>query len=229
MTSLEELCRIDCRLAFRVEGDFRDLESHHRTLCDGDMIPRGQHLTNGSWAATIDAHLSWGAVPTPLISLFSSWRRALDKRAWLIEKGAQDVVIIAVWLGGRENVYSAWEAARRLGYDNSTGSRRQLRYHYAEVIVWGTIESHEHRFLACFYGDEPLIRIALEPIEGAGLMNTEIPNGSFPVPESSLPIRAGADMTRELKLEMYSLTGAVNRAQFSVLVRMLCRPFLRAM
>ena len=222
MATLEEACRIQCDLAFRVECDVPWPDSQHKTLSEGRMSPRGQHLINGSWRDTVDAHLSWAHVDTPFISLFKTWEHALRKRQWLLKpmaeggKGGNNTVIIAVWLRGKAGVYDAYEAARRLNYGALNDRRRDLRNHQDEILLWGGISADEYRIPACFYGDSrDLVHVGLRPVHDAGQQISAIPAGSLSVPESG-------NMTGSLKDEMISLCGVVNEVKLCILVLALC-------
>jgi hypothetical protein len=79
--------------------------------------------------------------------MFTNWNAALKRRAFFIEKGATDVVIIAVWLKGLARVYDAYEIAGAFGIH---GKKRDV--HLYEVLLWGGISADEYRILAAFGG-----------------------------------------------------------------------------
>ena len=64
-----------------------------------------------------------------------------------------NVVVIAVWARGLAGVYSAEEAAFRLGSsDTGLDKNRKLRHHRDEYPLEGGIAAEEYRILAVFGG-----------------------------------------------------------------------------
>ncbi len=80
----------------------------------------------------------------------------MARRQVFINEGAQDVVIIAVWLKDLPNVYSAYDVAHALQF-----SGRQLGQDRDEILVCGGIFADSYRILALFRGILPPEDIAI--------------------------------------------------------------------
>ncbi|XXH01653.1 hypothetical protein Hte_008013 [Hypoxylon texense] len=195
-------------VGFRVECHL------NRTLSSfGELIPRGWRLINDSIEQTLDAYLSWKHEPTPFISFFASWERALRWRDWLIQRrGARDVVIIAVWLRGKPEIYDGRAVAAALGYEEN-----RLKYHAEEFILRGGIDAPDNRILAILPGNGPLVKISLSPFP-------LLPNRKLraTIPEDALPTSGGSNRTEELKNELLHHIGFSNEMFFCALALSLC-------
>ncbi|KAI1770131.1 hypothetical protein F4818DRAFT_276304 [Hypoxylon cercidicola] len=195
-------------VGFRVECHL------NRTLYLGDMNPRGWPLINGSLRETLDAFLSWKHESTPLIAFFTSWEKALRRRNWLINKrDGADVVIIAVWLKGKPEMYDAHAVASALDYPED-----RLEFHKEEVILYGGIKAYENRILACLPGNSSSveeIKLSPFPLIPKLRLRTRIP-------VDSLPNVWDSDRTEELKFEMHRLRGFPDEMKFCALVLSMC-------
>ena len=106
---------------------------------DGDLfaedpsLPLCQH--------TVDAHLSWQHVKTPLISFFSSWTKIMRKRHQILRQGVNtDIQILAIDTSRIRGILSAEKIARALLYnDRSPDRRRKVHYHIDEYLIYGGI------------------------------------------------------------------------------------------
>jgi hypothetical protein len=77
----------------------------------------------------------------------------MKRRRRFIEDGAQNVVVMAVWLEGLE-VYDAYDIARHL-------PMRRPEQHLEEFLLHGSICADSYRILAMFHGTEELEEVAL--------------------------------------------------------------------
>lgn len=144
-----------------------------------------------------DDHLSWTHSPTPFLSFTDDWYKALGRRRWMLEHGANNVVIIAISSEDLRGIYRAYDIASRLRYtDDSRDQRRRLRNHLDEFLVLGGIRAEEDRILATFCGDGPK-RIVSLSIPGLQTM-VDMTSDFTPI---------GTDATHELQIEMYSSIG----------------------
>ncbi|KAF7514237.1 hypothetical protein GJ744_000007 [Endocarpon pusillum] len=146
-----------------------------------------------------DDCLSWKKVETPFIPFFSNWQRALKMRRRLIEKGEEDVCIVAIWSKGLRNVYDAYEVAKTLVYgDGSSNSRNRLADHLDEYLVFREIPADAYRVLAIFNGRREQENIDLSV---PGL------TGSATVPDAFMRDVPGRTAKDKLKNEIYQHTG----------------------
>jgi hypothetical protein len=80
----------------------------------------------------------------------------MKRRETLENDGRRDIVVIAVWVENLTGVYSAEEAACKLGYsETEPDPRRKLRHHRDEYLIEGGIVADEYRILAVFEGAGP--------------------------------------------------------------------------
>lgn len=93
--------------------------------------------------------LSWKKVDTPLIPFTTIWEKAMRRRGELLEDGRKQIVIIAVWAKGLQNVYNAREVAEMLGNDNGNINKWN---HNDEYLIYGGIPANDYRLLAMFVG-----------------------------------------------------------------------------
>lgn len=224
MNEDQKSCRVDCNFAFRVECHDEGIDCYNRRLSNGDMVPRSTSPTQQPWLDMVDNHLSWDKTGTPFISFFRSWERVLRWREWRIKnqagwygRPAENVVVIAVWLGGMQNVYSAHRAATKLGYKkNSPDTRRSLGNYDGEVLVQGSILESEHRILALFHGNQrELESVQLEP------MSTRNETVTVRVPYQSLvaPGELAEGANERLRLEVFKRMGVTrDDARYCMLV-----------
>ncbi|KAF2176963.1 hypothetical protein K469DRAFT_721144, partial [Zopfia rhizophila CBS 207.26] len=146
-----------------------------------------------------DDHLSWTRRPTPFLSFFSNWDKALAKRRQLLERGANGIVIIAIWAKDLQNVYGAYDIALGLGFtENNQDRRRRLGNHFEEYLVAGGIHADDYRILATFYGDGPERSVSLS-IPG---LQAEVT-----VPSDFARFNTGTNAMQELEDEVYRCTG----------------------
>jgi hypothetical protein len=165
-----------------------------------------------------DDHLSWAHRPTPFISFFNNWGQALARRRWLLEEGANNVTIIAVWVKDLHYVHDAYDIATALRYtdDNRDGARqprqpRQLRHHFGEFLVEGGIRADDYRILATFDGDGPerLVSLSIPRLR----VEVMVPGDFAQSAMASTP-------TQKLEDEVYSCTGVKCNQKFE---RLVCR------
>lgn len=69
----------------------------------------------------------------------------MKRRKTFIEQGAQNIIVIAVWLKGLE-VYDAYNIACNLGMDCP-------EQHLDEFLLHGAIWADSYRILAVFHGN----------------------------------------------------------------------------
>lgn len=224
----QESCRIDCKFGFRVECHHGELDCYNQMLSDGDMIPRSPSPAQQPWLGMVDNHLSWNRAPTPFISFFTSYKRAMKWRDGRIKQQARDfkrpaenVVVIAVWLGGMQNVYSAYKAATLLNYTkDSNDNRRKPGYFVDEVLVQGSILESEHRILALFHGNlrgTQSVELKPEP-NGTETVTVEVPYQSLVAPGE---LAEGAN--ERLRSEVFERMGDVHdHSGYCMLVLALC-------
>lgn len=161
-----------------------------------DLVSRG--LDRPITRQAFDDCLSWEHKETPFIPFFRSWKKVLKWRKWLIEKGREDVIIIAIWSRGLCNVYDAYEVAKRLGYHSkSLDPRERLENHLDEYLVAGGISSDEYRILAIFHG-HTLDNVSLS-VPGF--------TGQAAIPNGFLADGIGRRVEEKLENEVYQHTG----------------------
>lgn len=183
------------RFLFRVECHDRSSRHYNCSFNGFDMTAKDP--TRGLDGRAFDDHLSWTRRPTPFLSFFSDWDVALKKRRRMLDKEANNVVIIVIRTEGLRNLYSAYDIARRLRYTgNGQDRRRQLGNHFKEFLVVGGIRADEDRILATFHGDGPERVVSLS-----------IPGLRAGVSVTSDFAPTGTDATQELQDEIYSCIG----------------------
>ncbi|KAE8130867.1 hypothetical protein BDV38DRAFT_42195 [Aspergillus pseudotamarii] len=166
-----------------------------------------------SWQE-FDTQLSWERKRTRFLS-FGTWKRAMQRRKNLESKGERDIVVIAVWTKGLAGVYSAEEAASKLGYsDAGLDRRRKLWHHRDEYLIEGGIAADEYRILAVFEGGGPEHEIVFEcPLYRVPAM---IPSGFFPG-------RRSGNALQDIAYEIYSHSGAFDDMKRDELVKAITR------
>lgn len=178
----------------------------------GSMAPRGAALFQGpdAWRRTVDANLSCDRQqgPTPFISFLNSWRAAMRWRERLIDQGATNVAVVAVWLHDKSHLHDAHAMTAWLGYvDNSADGQRRLEDHEGEVLLHGSISSDERIVLAHLAGDSTIVEtISLRPLffcDAGPTVQALVPRGTLG-PQR----RADDDKTEALKAEMHNLSEA---------------------
>ncbi|KAJ2987847.1 hypothetical protein NUW58_g4286 [Xylaria curta] len=186
----------DLGVGFRVEGDGNN--TFRGSL--GSMVSRDPLRSVD--INTFRDHFDWNCYTGgPFISFFGEWDRALGWRQMLIDNGWQNIVVIAVWLGGR-HVWDAHSVARDLGCPN-------LQQHRNEYLLYGGIAADEYRILAMFHGDHKLEPVKL-CVTGSNF-EVSLP-GDFVgylcrLPMNSFGITEPQDITEDIMLEVYSHTG----------------------
>lgn len=185
-------------IAYRVECVDPMNRLCYQTLVDegrGGMKPCGEHLVGGSFRQTAFAHVIGARIPTPLMSLWSTWERAMQHRDWMLRiMGAGEVVVVVVWLDGRSRVYDAQRVVRWLGFsDNAEDEKRRVETYRDVLLVHGAIPADEHRILACIRGTGPDMPrlVANSPCHILALprFRAEIPSGVWlrvPDPDAGL-------------------------------------------
>lgn len=81
--------------------------------------------------ATLEDHLRWGKTPSPFVSLWTSWYRAVNWAKSRAKKGGLDIDIEAVWIK-EQDVYDAYKAAMTT---LPLGPATPLQYYVGEVVV----------------------------------------------------------------------------------------------
>ncbi|KAK2592791.1 hypothetical protein QQS21_009495 [Conoideocrella luteorostrata] len=203
--------RWPCDIGFRVEVH----DTNHRLRnCtfddDGNMIPRDLFRSADSQACF--DHLRWQRPGGPFISFFTTWSAALQRRQWVIDRGATSPVIVAVYLRELLSVYDAYGIARALNLPDPNASLN-------EVLLHGGIAANSSRILAMFHGQTALENIALST-EGLVVM-IRIPGDFILGVQTTMHVGTGyqLDCTERLEQEVYARTGA--RAYIKVLLLML--------
>ncbi|WXC51015.1 hypothetical protein QX201_010720 [Fusarium graminearum] len=144
-----------CDIGFRVESHGNHRLQNCRFDEHGDIIARDP-LRPGNAQACRD-HLLWKRRGGPFVSFFTDWNAALRRRKWVVEEGATQVVIVAIWLKGLSGIYDAFEIANSLGL-KKPGKPDLFRH---EVLIHGGISADSYRILAMFPGVQPTVDIAL--------------------------------------------------------------------
>ncbi|KAF4342186.1 6-hydroxy-D-nicotine oxidase [Fusarium beomiforme] len=179
---------------------------------DGDMVARNPwcHVNN----QVCRDHLEWRGRPGPFVSFFTNWNAALRRRQWMIDNGATEVVIIAVWLRGLSGVYDAYAMARDLGLNN-------LHFYRHEVLVrWG-IDADSYRILTLFHGIQPTVQVRISvphmvttvdvPPDSVDGIETRGPEYDMQLP----------DITSHLYEDIYMHSGTRNYIKLSRLVQVM--------
>lgn len=174
---------------------------------DGNMRARNPSRTGDAQACS--DHFRWGSRRKgPFISFFTSWNAALQRQQLMLRRGAEDVVIVAVWLTGLSLVYDALQIAQDLGLDN-------LGWFENEILVHGGIPADSYRILAIFNGNGNIKEVALH-LDG---LNTDVRiPGEFIDGISIKSIDGKPDVTELLRDELYARTGTRDDAKFIPLV-----------
>lgn len=209
MTFDLQSCRRRCSVGFRVEVlDVR----HPRRNCTFDQHGNmgARNPSRSADARACFDHLSWRGSGGPFISFFTNWNAALHRRQRMIEQGATEVVIVAVWLEGFPGIYDAFMMARALGFGN-----QQLDPFLYEVLVYGGVSADSYRVLAMFHGIQPREGVALS-VDGLTMM-AEMP-GDFVagVPNRTRNgIRHRPNLTDKLRDEVHTHIGTGDDRKWS--------------
>ncbi|KAL6811077.1 hypothetical protein GGI42DRAFT_207692 [Trichoderma sp. SZMC 28013] len=190
-------------IGFRVEAHGRNctFDKH------GNMIARNPWRTGDAQACS--DHLQWRRRDGPFILFFTSWNAALRRQQQMLSWGAEEVVIVAVWLNGLPSVYDALRIAEDLGLDN-------LDRFENEVLVYAGIPADSYRILALFHGNGN-IKEAVLHLDG---LNTDIyiPGEFIDGVSIKRYIGGKPDATELLRDELYTRTGTSDDAKFIPLV-----------
>lgn len=136
----------------------------------------------------------------------------MGQREYLESRGERDIVVIAVWTKGLAGVYSAEEAARKLGYsDIGLDTRRRLQPHRDEYLVEGGISADDYRILAVFEGAGPERNVVFE-CPFVYQIPTTIPSGFFPGERSN-------NALEYIENEIYRHSGVRDDKKRDVLVK----------
>ncbi|KAH7199208.1 hypothetical protein BKA60DRAFT_583176 [Fusarium oxysporum] len=201
-----------CDIGFRVE-----VHNNHRLQnCtfdeNGNMIARNPSRPGDAQACR--DYLLWQRPGGPFVSFFTNWYAALRRRQWMIEQGATEVVIVAVWLKELSRIYDAFAIARVLGLEKVDKPDLFLY----EVLIHGEISADSYRILAMFRGIQPTVDIAL-CVHKMNMM-VEVP-GDFIVGvqvRTFICTRRLPDLTVKLGDEIYMHTGRSDDAKLFPLV-----------
>lgn len=136
-----------------------------------------------------------------------------------MDKGANNVVIVAIWAKGLRNVYDAHEVARRLGYpSDSLDRRRRLTNHFDEYLVARGISADEYRVLAFFDGQEEETNVELRL--------PRLLTGTTQIPGTFLTDTPGRTANEKLENEIYIHTGIKGQSeQLLYLIGVMIRAF----
>lgn len=109
------------QVGFRVEVH----DAGHRNENNSFRSDKGSMVARNPWRGLDESafrdHLTWKSRRAgPLLSFSSSWERAMKRRETFIHQGAQDVIVIAVWLEGLE-MYDAYDHRSPLGSSGTFG------------------------------------------------------------------------------------------------------------
>lgn len=199
-----------CDIGFRVEVH----DNHRLRNCTfdeyGNMRARNP-LRPGDAQACRD-HLKWPRLEGgPFVSFFTSWNAALRRRQWMIERGATEVVIVAVWLKDLPGIYDAFAIARVLGLE-------KLDLFLYEVLIHGGISADSYRILAMFHGIQSTVDVAL--CVARMTMMAEVPGDFIAGVQVRTPIctRQLPDLTVRLRDEIYMHAGKRDDAKFFPLI-----------
>ena len=188
------------RLFFRVEED-RDEDDPDQ---DGlSSVPDDVHPS----LEVIDLHLAWQPVTTPFTSFYSSWRKVMRRRQWLVDRGSPRLRIIIVESRNFGQVVVAREAALQLGYRNDdVDRRRQLRYFWDKYLVHGGVSRYKDAILASI------------PADGR---EVTVDEGGRPtrVPSSFWDTREHASIRDEFEARMYDRVGFVHEQFLDMLMK----------
>ncbi|KID90370.1 hypothetical protein MAJ_10966, partial [Metarhizium majus ARSEF 297] len=144
---------------------------------------------------------------SPLISFFTNWNAALRRRQRMIDEGATEVLIIAVWLKGLPGVYDAYSIASALDLRNNNNLDPFLH----EVWIHGGISADSYRILAMFHGTDNLEELALR-VDGLTMM-VWIPGG-FIHAARARTYNGRPDATDTLRNEIQARTGIIDNTKF---------------
>ncbi|KAJ6197806.1 hypothetical protein J3E72DRAFT_192606 [Bipolaris maydis] len=179
-------------ILFRTECHDRNSAAYNSTFRNFNIVSRGPHILLTREA--FDNCLSWKKVNTPLIPFTKSWKRAIRRRQRLLEDGNKEIVIIAIWAKGLQNVYDASEVAKMLRCSNDGGNRCN---HDDEYLIHGGISADDYRLLAVFDGQKEQ-RLGLNL---PGLI------GSTTVPDGFISTAPGTTGNEKLQNTIYMYTG----------------------
>jgi hypothetical protein len=198
-------------ILFRTECHDRNSAAYNSTFWNHNIVSRSPHIPLTREA--FDNCLSWKKVNTPLIPFTRSWERAMRRRQRLLQDGNKEIVIIAIWAKGLQNVYDASEVAKMLRCNNDGRNRWN---HDGEYLVHRGISADDYRLLAVFNGQKEQ-RLDLDM---PGL------TGSITVPDGFMSTAPGATGNEKLQNTIYMYTGIRGEsAQLWYLIGFMIRAF----
>lgn len=126
----------------------------------------------------------------------------------MIDKGAREVLIVAVWLQDLPGIYDAFSIAHALGFQN-------LGPFLNEIWVHGGISADSYRILAIFPGTKTTEEVALRV--NTRTMMVQMPGGFIRGvrTRSHNGVQFRPDATDALREELQSCTGIVDDVKFS--------------
>lgn len=170
-------------------------------------------------------HLTWRMAPSPFVSLWMSWHRAVQWAEKRAERGATDIHIVAVWIHDQV-VYDAHKAAMTF--------QLPLQFHKNEVIIVGHGVEHDYSVLAGFHWvTERQWETVTFVLDGMPL-SIRLPIGSLEFEADSKldeiefekSVRWQKGGFAALRFEVYSSTESHDDSKVDVLARLLCKkPF----
>lgn len=220
-----ESFRRRCAIAFRVEVHDQGHYFRNCTFYDRNGNMRAHNpQRNSDTQACLDHLLPWqrkhcfrcrqAGEPlcqrckgSPFISFFTDWNAALRRRQRMIDEGAKEVLIVAVWLQDLPGIYDAFSIAQALGLQN-------LDPFLKEIWVHGGISADSYRILAIFPGTKITEEVALRV--NRLTMMVQMPGGFLRGVRtwSHNGVQFRPDATDALQEEIQSCTGIVSNVKF---------------
>lgn len=117
---------------------FRAESRRNRSFTNGGIFARDSQHDHPT-AQDFDNHLSLQHIDTGLVSFTSSWRRVMERRQMLIDRGEEDVIVVAVQAKNLVGVYSAERVAEALGYRDQNNDPRRKPCHRDEYLIYGGV------------------------------------------------------------------------------------------
>lgn len=201
---------------------FRVVVSGGQGYCRNTLEPR--YPLADATSLTLQNHLAWKKTPSPFVSLWTSWARAVQWAEGRRRFGAINIDIVAVWIYDRV-VYDAYKAAKVLPLPG-----KKLDYYKNEVIIIGIGGEDDYSILARFYWVTQrkweTVAFFLDPIPSL----TNLPVGSlgfaFGTEEDEFERKESYRWQRDpymyLMHEVYSRTGSYDKIKVYYLALLLC-------
>lgn len=171
-------------------------------------------------------HLTWKRAPSPFVSLWKSWPRAVRWAESCARRGARDVHIMAVWIDDQV-VYDAHKAAKMLPFPRNKPSS----FYKDEVVILGLGGKDDYSILAGFYWVTERWWRMVTFVPNKRTSSTFLPIGPLSFEASSVDDeieRRQATAWEEgafvaLRDEIYSRTGLYDNEKAKLLAQILCK------